>query len=59
MGDRKSTVYLTIMRDPVDIFVSAWYYYSLDTKYNMSIGQQKRQMLFKVYSDYSFLFNAM
>ena len=54
MGDRRSTVYLTIMRDPVDIFVSAWYYYSLDTKYNMSIGQQKRQMLFKVGSLFYF-----
>ena len=39
MGERPRTVYLTIMRDPVDIFVSAWHYYRLDNAYGMSIGK--------------------
>ena len=39
MGGRNSTVYLTIMRDPVDIFVSEWFYYRLDGRYSMSLGQ--------------------
>ena len=39
MGERPRTVYLTIMRDPVDIFVSSWHYYRLDNAYGMSIGK--------------------
>ena len=41
MGGRNSTVYLTIMRDPVDIFVSEWFYYRLDGRYSMSLGQHQ------------------
>ena len=33
MGDNKKSIYITIIRDPVDILVSAWYYYRLDNRY--------------------------
>ena len=36
MGDNKKNVYITMIRDPVDIFVSAWKYYKLGN--GMSLG---------------------
>ena len=47
MGGRNSTVYLTIMRDPVDIFVSEWFYYRLDGRYSMSLGQHSTKCSFR------------
>ena len=38
MGDSSRTTYLTMIRDPVDIFVSAWHYYKFHRAYNMSLG---------------------
>ena len=40
MGDPSRTVYITMIRDPVDIFVSAWEYYKLGSRYynNMTLG---------------------
>ena len=40
MGEPGKTVYITMIRDPVDIFVSAWEYYKLGSKYynNMTLG---------------------
>ena len=40
MGDSLRTVYITMIRDPVDIFISAWHYYKLGSKYyhNMTLG---------------------
>ena len=37
MGDTSQTVYITMIRDPVDIFVSAWDYYKLDGNYKMTL----------------------
>ena len=42
MGERPRTVYLTIMRDPVDIFVSAWHYYKLGGSYKLTLGTLPR-----------------
>ena len=38
MGDTNSTKYITMIRDPVDIFVSAWEYYKLGGSYKMTLG---------------------
>ena len=32
MGNTNRTTYITIIRDPVDIFISAWYYYKLENR---------------------------
>ena len=38
MGDNKRSIYITMIRDPVDIFISAYYYYNLGKKhYKMSL----------------------
>ena len=39
MGDTTKTVYITMIRDPVDIFVSEWDYYKLDGNYKMTLGK--------------------
>ena len=39
MGDTTKTVYITMIRDPVDIFVSAWDYYKQGGSYKMTIGR--------------------
>lgn len=39
MGDSNQTVYITMIRDPVDIFVSAWDYYKLEGNYKMTLQQ--------------------
>ena len=39
MGDTSKTVYITMIRDPVDIFVSAWDYYKQGQTYKMTIGK--------------------
>ena len=39
MGDTSKTVYITMIRDPVDIFVSAWDYYKLGGSYKMTLGR--------------------
>ena len=39
MGDNNKTVYITMIRDPVDIFVSAWDYYKLIGNYKMTLGR--------------------
>ena len=39
MGDTSKTVYITMIRDPVDIFVSAWDYYKQGETYKMTIGK--------------------
>ena len=38
MGDSSRTTYLTMIRDPVDIFVSAWHYYKLGELYKLTLG---------------------
>ena len=38
MGDSSRTTYLTMIRDPVDIFVSAWHYYKLGERYKLTLG---------------------
>ena len=43
MGDNTKTVYITMIRDPVDIFVSAWDYYKLNGNYKMTIGRNHGQ----------------
>ena len=40
MGDSSRTTYLTMIRDPVDIFVSAWHYYKLGERYKLTLGMQ-------------------
>ena len=40
MGDTSQTVYITMIRDPVDIFVSAWDYYKLEGNYKMTLRNQ-------------------
>ena len=38
MGDNKRSIYITMIRDPVDIFISAYYYYNLGKKhYKMNL----------------------
>jgi len=39
MGNTNRTTYITIIRDPVDIFISAWYYYKLENRYQMTLDQ--------------------
>ena len=41
MGDNTKTVYITMIRDPVDIFVSAWDYYKMGGSYKMTIGKNR------------------
>ena len=43
MGDTTKTVYITMIRDPVDIFVSAWEYYKLNGNYKMTLGRNQGQ----------------
>ena len=38
MGDTNSSTYITMIRNPVDIFVSAWEYYKLGGSYKMTLG---------------------
>ena len=35
------TKYITILRDPVDLFESQWGFYNFDQKYGMSLGEMK------------------
>ena len=37
MGTTNETVYITMIRDPVDIFVSSWEYYKLEGNYKMTL----------------------
>ena len=37
MGE--GTTYVTILRDPVDVFESQWGFYSFEKRYNMSLGR--------------------
>ena len=39
MGDTTKSVYITMIRDPVEIFVSAWDYYKMDGNYKMTLGR--------------------
>ena len=42
IGDSSKYYYVSIIRDPVDIFVSSWYYYKLPNRYkNMTLGDTK------------------
>ena len=38
MGNNTVTTYITMIRDPVDVFVSAWEYYKFGGKYKMTLG---------------------
>ena len=38
MGSAEKTKYFTMIRDPVEIFISAWYY-SIHKKYKMTLGR--------------------
>ena len=38
MSEPRRTKYITILRDPVEIFISAWHYYKLGRCLKMSIG---------------------
>ena len=42
-----SHTYITMIRNPVDIFVSAWNYYKPEVSYNMTIGYQKENSILK------------
>ena len=35
----KDTVYVTMLRDPVDVFESQWQFYGLQSHYGMTIGK--------------------
>lgn len=37
MGDNEKTKYFTMIRDPVELFISAWYF-TLHNKYNLTLG---------------------
>ena len=37
MGSREKTKYITMIRDPVELFISAWYY-SIHKGYKMTLG---------------------
>ena len=50
MGDTSRTTYLTMIRDPVDIFVSAWHYYKFHRAYNMSLGNNQWEHSALVYT---------
>ena len=39
MGDTNRSTYITMIRNPVDIFVSAWEYYKLGGSYKMTLGK--------------------
>ena len=39
MGDTTKSVYITMIRDPVEIFVSAWDYYKMDGNYKTTLGR--------------------
>ena len=42
IGDNSKYYYVSVIRDPVDIFVSSWYYYKLPNRYkNMTLGDTK------------------
>ena len=38
MGNTNRSKYITMIRDPVDIFVSEWEYYKLAGSYKMTLG---------------------
>ena len=38
MGEAEKTTYITMLRDPVDVFESQWEYYKHEKLYGMSIG---------------------
>ena len=41
MGSKEDgTKYITILRDPVDLFESAWGFYSYETKFGISLGDK-------------------
>ena len=40
MGDTNSSTYITMIRNPVDIFVSAWEYYKMGGSYKMTLGKE-------------------
>ena len=41
MGSKENgTKYITILRDPVDLLESAWGFYSFETKFGMSLGNE-------------------
>ena len=39
MGSRERTKYITMIRDPVELFISAWYY-SIHKGYEMTLGMK-------------------
>ena len=39
MGEGEKTTYVTMLRDPVDVFESQWQYYNHEKMFNMSIGK--------------------
>ena len=42
MGSKEDgTKYITIFRDPVDLLESAWGFYSFETKFGISLGDNK------------------
>jgi len=43
MGDNQRSVYITMIRDPVDIFISAYDYYQLEKYYKMPLYQFARE----------------
>ena len=45
MGDTTKTVYITMIRDPVDIFVSSWYYEKMEGTYQMTLGKNQAERL--------------
>ena len=53
MGDTNRSTYITMIRNPVDIFVSAWEYYKLGGSYKMTLGKGrlKQQCQNSVYED--------
>ena len=38
MGGPNTSAYVTIIRNPVNVFVSSWEYYKLGGHYNMTLG---------------------
>ena len=38
MGEGEKTTYITMLRDPVDVFESQWEYYGHEKMYGMTIG---------------------
>ena len=39
MGEGEKTTFITMLRDPVDVFESQWEYYNHEKLYGMSIGK--------------------